>query len=129
MSENKVVTPVVSTSPAKPVNDGITWSNNIPDSLEVLDNELHAAFQLQSQSENESEFRPGYLVDAIVAQNKVTCRTNVALYERTIDKWQKATKYRKVGRDEVEAEFLKTRDGKMLAEKVKISTEYLEDHK
>jgi hypothetical protein len=130
MSTQSVVRPVVSTTEAKPENKAVTFVNNIPDELLGLDEELNAGYTLQSEIPNESDFRVGYLVDAIVAANKARARANVAGYERAIDKMSGLTCYRKTHtRDQVETAFLQTRDGKILAEIKKCSAEYLETHK
>ena len=130
MPTDTVVRPVVSTASVKPENKAITFVNNIPDELSEFDQELNAGFTLQSDVPNESDFRVGYLLDAVVAANKSRARQNVAMYERSIDKMAGLTCYRKTHtREQVEQAFLQTRDGKIMAEIKKCSAEYLETHK
>jgi len=130
MATDTVVRPVVSTAAVKPENKAVTFVNNIPDELEGLDTELNAGFQLQSEMPNESDFRVNYLYNAVVASNKARARQNVAEYERNVDKWTKLPCYRKTHtREQVEAAFLASQPGKIMAEIKKLSAEYLENHK
>lgn len=130
MATQEVVRPVVSTSASKAENPVANWVNAEAISDSAIDKALYDGFQLQSQYDNETEFRIQYLADAILAQNKLVARNNVALYNRTIDQMAKLPKYRATHtRDQVEAEFLKMRDGKVLAAQAKLGAEYLSDNK
>ena len=126
------VTPVVSTTKvaSKPEQSINTWVNSEAISESAIDKALYDGFQLQSQYENETDFRVDYILTAIEKANKQSAREAVQLYSRTIDAWQKLPKYKATHtRDQVEAEFLKTRDGKVAQQMAKMGAEYLEDHK
>ena len=130
-TEVKNVTPVV----AQIVEDvkrnfAAEFVNSVPDELIGLDAALSDGFQLESQIPNETDFRIKHLLDAVIAANKSTARANVATYERAIDGMAKLSCYKKTHtRDQVEAIFLQTRDGQIMAGIKKLSAEYLENHK
>ena len=65
MATETVVRPVVSTASAKPENSITTWVNAPAISDSAIDKALFDGFQLQSQYENETDFRVDYILTAI----------------------------------------------------------------
>jgi len=129
----KQITPVLDTNSTpmeeKPIT-GVTYLSNLPDDLESIDNELHAIHMLVDDTANESQARPVILHKSLVAFGKQVARGTIAEYERNIDAMAKLPIYKKSHtRDQVENIFLSTRDGKIFAERAKLSKEYLEAHK